>query len=354
MLIKKNIFMYKEVLIFGSGSIGNHFANAFTKIGRYNILITDISDASLIRMKNIVYPQRYGKWNKKIKQISYQKVFNLNQNFDLVIVGTPPDTHLDLFKKIDKKITFKKILIEKPLVPFNDSFMSIYKGNKNSIFCGYNHSVSESFQYLIDQFKKINKKDIYLIRVNWSEGFKGILNAHFWLKDEFDSYLGNYKRGGGALHEHSHCLHLAICLIRQKFNINDFKISFKKIMKKNNKLEYDSYAAVTFSKKDLKIIIETDLLNNFKTNKSIEVFSKSKDLYWSCSYSKDFDVVISQSKNKNKDFTKKFKKDRTKEFINEIKHIDSIKSFFYNRSFLSESYIMDTMKIIKKFYSFNV
>ena len=341
----------KKVLIFGSGSIGNHFANALSRIGTYVIYVTDISDLSLKRMKNKIYPERYGKWNKKINLISYSSSFNLKHIFDLVIIGTPPDTHLSLFRMIKKKILYKKILIEKPLTPFNHEFKKIYEGNKNSIFCGYNHSVSKSFTDLIKKFRKIKKNELRLIKINWSEGFKGILNAHFWLNDEFDSYLGNYKRGGGALHEHSHCLHLAICLIKEKFNISDFKIEFKNVIKNNNKLRYDSYAQVVFYKQNLKIVVETDLLNNFQTDKSIEVFSKSQDLYWSCSYSKEFDIVIEQSENKKNRKIKKFKKDRTMEFINELKHIDSINHVNYKKSFLSEHYIKDTMKIIKKFYN---
>ncbi len=341
----------KKVLIFGSGSIGNHFANALTRMSGYDIFITDISNKSLNRMKDKIYPERYGKWNKKINLIPYNSVFNLEHNFDLIIIGTPPDTHLQLFKLIKKKIFYKRILIEKPLTPFNHDFKKIYKENNNSIFCGYNHSVSQSFTHLIKKFKKIKTSELQFVKINWSEGFNGILNAHFWLKDEFDSYLGNFKRGGGALHEHSHCLHLAICLIKQKFDISDFKIEFKKIIKEKNKLEYDSYAQIAFSKKNLKIIVETDLLNNFETNKSVEIFSKSNDLYWSCSYSKEFDLVISKFKKIKKNVIKKFKKDRTIEFINELKHINKINKFNYKKSFLSEFYIKDTMEIIKGFYN---
>lgn len=341
----------KKVLIFGSGSIGNHFANALSRLGDYDIYITDISNKSLLRMKNKIYPERYGKWNKKIKLISYSDSFDLKLNYDLIIIGTPPDTHLPLYKLIKKKLSYKKILIEKPLTPFNHDFKNIYRSNNNSIFCGYNHSVSSSFTDLINKFKKIKTSELQFIKINWSEGFNGILNAHFWLKDEFDSYLGNLNRGGGALHEHSHCLHLAVCLIKQKFNINDFKIEFKKIIKKKGKLKYDSYSKVIFNKKNLKIVLETDLLNNFSTDKSIKIFSKSNDLYWSCSYSKKFDIVINKIKNTNRDIIKKFKKDRTIEFINEIKHISKINKLNYKKSFLSESYIKDTMSIIRRFYN---
>ena len=66
------------------------------------------------------------------------------------------------------------------------------------IFCGYNHSVSPSIKYFLNIIKTY-KKNILSVDIKWKEGWKGILGAHPWLKDEFDSYLGNYKLGGGAL-----------------------------------------------------------------------------------------------------------------------------------------------------------
>ena len=65
------------------------------------------------------------------------------------------------------------------------------------------------------------------LEVNWKEGWYGILNAHFWMNNEFDSYLGNVREGGGALHEHSHGLHLLIILLK-KMRINLNSLSFKK------------------------------------------------------------------------------------------------------------------------------
>ena len=49
----------KNILIFGAGSIGNHFfANACISM-KYNVYITDIAPNALKRMKEVVYPKRY-------------------------------------------------------------------------------------------------------------------------------------------------------------------------------------------------------------------------------------------------------------------------------------------------------
>lgn len=56
------------------------------------------------------------------------------------------------------------------------------------------------------------------------------------MKNEFGSYLGNVKSGGGALQEHSHGLHL-LTLILKKNNIDLKKINLKKIDFIKNKVE---------------------------------------------------------------------------------------------------------------------
>ena len=90
----------KKVLIFGSGSIGNHFANALSRLGDYDIYITYISNKSL-QDENKIYPERYGKWNKKIKLISYSDIFDLKLNYDLIIIELQILTYLyKLIKKV--------------------------------------------------------------------------------------------------------------------------------------------------------------------------------------------------------------------------------------------------------------
>ena len=133
--------MHKKILIFGSGSIGTHMAFAARKL-KFHVDVTDISSNSLKRMKKQIFPKRYGKWDNKINLVNYENIFLTNKKYDLVIIGTPPKTHLNLYNKICKKINFDKILIEKPLCVHNQRYNINYK---KFTFCGYNHSVSKSF-----------------------------------------------------------------------------------------------------------------------------------------------------------------------------------------------------------------
>ena len=58
--------MNKKILIFGAGSIGNHMTNA-NLILKNQVSVTDIDRKNLTRMKNKIFPSRYGKWNNSIK-----------------------------------------------------------------------------------------------------------------------------------------------------------------------------------------------------------------------------------------------------------------------------------------------
>ena len=102
----------KKILIFGAGSIGNHLANASRKCN-LDVSVVDISPEALKRMKNVVYPSRYKKWDHKIKICNYKEIFKSSVNYHLIIVGTPPETHLELLNKIRHKLNYQKILIEK-------------------------------------------------------------------------------------------------------------------------------------------------------------------------------------------------------------------------------------------------
>ena len=73
-------------------------------------------------MRDVVYHKRYGKWNNKINLIQYKNIFNNSElpNFDLIIIGTPPKSHFKLLIKIIEKLSFKKLMIEKPFTIYRE------------------------------------------------------------------------------------------------------------------------------------------------------------------------------------------------------------------------------------------
>lgn len=336
--------MKKKILIFGAGSIGNHFANACSKL-KYDVYVTDISTHALERMKNKIYPTRYKAWDKKIKLLPAHQVEDiLNCNvFDLVIIGTPPITHFKIFKKLGK-FRIKNILIEKPLCTFQENPDLFSKNNKKTqIFCGYNHSVSKSFNYFI---KKISNKNINLVRINWNENWDGILKAHFWLRNEFDSYLGNYLNGGGAIQEHSHGLHLLVILAKfLKININFKNIQKNVLYKKNGRIKYDNYASLFLKNNKTNFFLETNLIDS-PTNKSVIAYFNKGFIKYIVNYKSGYDAVIHRENLREK--INLFKKNRTSEFLNEVRHIFSIKNQkMYENSNISIKHGIETLKLIK-------
>ena len=101
----------KSVLIFGSGSIGNHMAFACRK-NKMQVYVTDISKKALNRMREEIYPRRYGSWDNKINLTDYSDLKKIKKNFDLIIIGTPPKTHIKIYNYCREKLSYKKILIE--------------------------------------------------------------------------------------------------------------------------------------------------------------------------------------------------------------------------------------------------
>mgnify|MGYP001181333344 CR=1 FL=1 len=54
-----------EDLVISAGSIGNHLAYACRQ-KNWNVSIYDIDKSALKRMKEMIYPSRYGNWDSEI------------------------------------------------------------------------------------------------------------------------------------------------------------------------------------------------------------------------------------------------------------------------------------------------
>jgi predicted dehydrogenase len=342
----------KKVLIFGSGSIGNHLTNACRKIN-LSVSVTDISFDALLRMKNKIYPSRYSKWDNKIRLIKYSEVFKLKNKFDLILIGTPPTTHMKLLKKISDNLTYGKLMIEKPLATYRDRLDQTKLNllfNKNKIFVGYNHSISDSFIYFKNLIKKNKLNDINLIEVNWREGWKGILNAHFWNKDEFSTYLGNLSQGGGCIHEHSHGIHFIVCLSEiLNFKIPKKLFKFRFLKNKNKNIYYDNYINVSWKYKNFLINYVSDLISE-PADKSLCIYTDKKKFELIFNYKKKYDLVKITNLKSNSIKLKYFKKNRSTDFINEINHIlkTNVKKDYKN-SFINLNKGIETQKMINSF-----
>jgi predicted dehydrogenase len=200
-----------KVAVIGAGSIGNHLSYSARKLN-WNVSVFDQDPDALRRFKEDIYPSRYGKFDSAIQLSQSQSLHKHgSHHFDAILIGTPPDSHLEVLKQ-SLLLKPRIILIEKPICPpiETDIFAikEIFELNSDITFLsGYNHRMSYVTQNLLNMAKLFEER-IERLNVHWLETWAGILKAHPWLKGPGDTYLGSTLRGGGALFEHSHGLDL--------------------------------------------------------------------------------------------------------------------------------------------------
>ncbi|TSC84181.1 MAG: hypothetical protein G01um101417_337 [Parcubacteria group bacterium Gr01-1014_17] len=236
-----------KVKIIGAGSIGNHLTQACRRMG-WSVCIVDADPKALLRMKNEIYPTRYGAWDSAIKQYTLDEA--PSGGFDIIMVGTPP--HVRMAVALEMLAEKPKILqLEKPLcAPFDKNlrkFVTAYKKQKTTkVIVGYDHSVAKAMHRVAELIASGITGEVKTIDVEFREHWEGIFKAHPWLKGPQDTYLGYWKKGGGASGENSHALHLWQYLAR----ISGFgvwkKMSAAMKMEKDGKVEYDSLSAFLF------------------------------------------------------------------------------------------------------------
>jgi predicted dehydrogenase len=197
--------MYK-VKIVGAGSIGNHLAHASRSLG-WHVVLCDIDEAALERTKTKTYPDRYGQWDEAIGL--YHAKEAPKSGYDLIVIGTPPDSHLPLaIEALEEKP--RAILVEKPLCKPNleraQEFNNLAAEWKVPVFMGYDHVVGQAAEVAMDAARQLT--NVETLDVEFREHWGGIFKAHPWLAGPQDSYLGFWQRGGGASGEHSHALNL--------------------------------------------------------------------------------------------------------------------------------------------------
>ena len=198
--------MYK-VKIFGAGSIGNHLANACRRRG-WEVAICDLDPAALERTQSDIYPARYGAWDKEIRLASPAELEK--EEFDLVIVGTPPDTHMAIACEELKKRPPKVLLIEKPVCTPSldraDELLELEEKTGCFVAVGYNHTLTAHSRKAAELLSGGLIGRPLTISAAFREYWGGIFKAHPWLSGPADSYLGFAARGGGAGGEHSHAV----------------------------------------------------------------------------------------------------------------------------------------------------
>jgi predicted dehydrogenase len=233
--------MYK-VKIVGAGSIGNHLAHASRRLG-WHVAICDVDDAALARTRDSIYPSRYGAWDDAIELYSAREA--PKSTFDLIVIGTPPDSHVDLaIEAIGENP--RAVLVEKPVCGRDlaraDELFSLEKDRGVTVFVGYDHVVGGAAVKALDRARQIGV--IETLDVEFREYWGGIFAAHPWLDGPHDSYLGFWRRGGGASGEHSHAINLWQHFANELGSGRVVEVSAAMDYVKTDRVEYDKLCAL--------------------------------------------------------------------------------------------------------------
>lgn len=335
-----------KVKIYGAGSIGNHLAFASRSMG-WDVLICDIEQAALERTKKDIYPSRYGSWDSAIELKTVEESVDISS--DIVFIGTPPDSHIDITIDILQKFKPKLILIEKPLAgPSLERCQELYELSQKSetIICvGYNHVLGKNTVEAERILRKnISSKCVFL-EAGFREYWGGIFRAHPWLAGPHESYLGDSQKGGGASGEHSHAIniwqHFASILdigrITEVQSFMDFV--------EDERVAYDRYCHINVqTEKGYTGSITQDVLSE-PSKKMARVQFKDGFLEWHVNRDKKGDAVVYQF-GENSAEVIPIKKTRPDDFKWEVEHIQEIIEGKIKESPISLERGLDSMMVL--------
>ncbi len=342
----------KRVKVFGAGSIGCHLSNACRKLN-WQVDMLDIDPLALERVKTEIYPSRYGKWDDEINL--YEVKDHPKTEHDLIIIGTPPDFHIEIALRELKANPPKVMLIEKPLctpaLEGCDELLELAKTTKTTVLVGYNHNLTRNSSAALNLINQDTIGDALSISAFVREYWGGIFAAHPWLDGPKASYLGFWNRGGGATGEHSHSIS-AWQMFAHHFNKGRVcEVSSTMRMVKDSNVDYDeiSYMQLTTEKGFLGDVTQ-DVITK-PTNKSLRIQGTNGFLEWIVNKDKDNDAII-YSSGEEATKTELFKKSRPDDFRYEIEHIEKILNGTEDgaKSVISLERGLDTMMVISAAY----
>ena len=336
--------MIKKVKIFGAGSIGNHLANASRRLNMA-VTLCDINPDALNRAREEIYPGRYGEWDADIELKLVDDLTDTDH--DLVIIGTPPDSHVKLALEAISHGP-AAVLIEKPLAtPGLEDLETLQReaqAHGVRVFVGYDHVVSTGLGVLEEIVSKQEYGELVTLDVDFREHWRGIFAAHPWLDGPKDTYLGFWKRGGGACGEHSHAInmwqHLAHLLNAGRID----RVSAKLDYVKNGDCEYDQICLLHVETENgLMGRIAQDVVTFPVRKESFLQFERGA-IRWQCGGNPSGDVVSygGFSEAMTSDVIEKTRPD---DFIAELSHIQRVLETG-EESPISLSRGLDTMLVI--------
>jgi predicted dehydrogenase len=309
--------------VLGAGSIGNHLSNALRSLG-HNVTLCDVDPAALERTRNEIYPARYGQWDDGIELCLAKDA--PSRGFDLIIIGSPPDSHMQLALQALVEGP-RAILIEKPVctpaLEQVEELLTRAQAQNCHLFVGYDHVVGSAARRFCELIGDGIAGEVQVLDVEFREHWGGIFAAHPWLKGASDTYLGFWRRGGGAAGEHSHAFnlwqHFAHCLGRGRVKQVTATLDYVS----HDGAEYDrSCFANLATEGGLVGRVAQDVVTR-PTRKWARLQGSTGYIEWICGYQSNRDAIICGVTGKDP-VTETFSKTRPDDFILEMKHIIAV------------------------------
>tara|TARA_Y100000031_G_C8221847_1_gene386368 strand:- start:187 stop:1269 length:1083 start_codon:yes stop_codon:yes gene_type:complete len=318
--------MLTKAKIVGAGSIGNHLAQACRRV-EWEVSVIDTDNEALERMKNDIYPSRYEKWDEAIKL--YHSNDEPKGNFDVIFVGTPPDSHLAIATKILKKEAPRVLQIEKPLCsPTLENLPKfleeVEKHPDTMIVVGYDHILGGNTLEVERLIRENNLGNIKTLDADMRFHWGAILKAHPWLSGLSDTYLGHWRLGGGASGEHSHGLNLwqHLAHVLEMGRVKTVSGTFKYVREVEG--EYDELCFLSLTTENgLTGRVAQDVVTFPEDKKAILQFEKGK-IEWHLGVKPMLDQVHLVGVDKDKEEHIDIEKTRPDEFYREILHIQDL------------------------------
>ena len=314
--------MYKALVI-GAGSIGNHLTHACRTKG-WSVDMYDIDSAALLRTRDEIYPARYGSWDNEIRLLSEE---NYAPQYDVAIIGTPPDSHLSVATDLLKRTNITCLLLEKPLCSPSLEGLSAFQRELEKAQCeaivGYNHIFTANTLRAENVLRQHDFGMPLSMHVRWLEHWGGIFAAHPWLAGPADSYLGHWSKGGGACGEHSH----AISLWQHFSNVVDMgridTVSCSMKMIEQSQVNYDQTAQLLVrSTKGLNGSIIQDVVTA-PAEKMMRIQFEKGSLQWNANLDDSHDSIEYRVGALEPE-VEYFEKTRPDDFVGQMSHIEAI------------------------------
>lgn len=329
----------------GAGSIGNHLSHAARRLG-WSVDLIDIEPAALRRTREEIYPSRYGHWDSEIGLFTLEGA--PKGGYDLILIGTPPDSHLPLaLEALDENP--RAIMLEKPVctptLESADEVIAKAREQGCSLFVGYDHIVGAAAERFCDLVDQGQAGEPQTLDVEFREHWGGIFAAHPWLSGPSDSYLGFWQRGGGAAGEHSHAFNLW-----QNFA---HRLEKGRVKQVTASLDYVSIDGAEYDRLCLaNLETEGGLLGRVvqdvvttPARKWARLQGSSGFVEWVCGYQPGKDAVIYSDSDRNA-VVETFSKTRPDDFILELRHIAAAIEGNASESPLAIERGLDTMMVV--------